>query len=89
MQSQVKYMLAVNAVLGVAFVAANLIYVYFAGLHPTTIIWSPLLLTWYNPQAAATIGDFGSPEANFSFYFFWTLLLVNVYFLVLLGRKTR
>jgi hypothetical protein len=87
MQSQIKYMLAVNAVFAVAFIVANLFYVYFSGLHPTTIIWSPLQLTWYNPQAAATIGDVGSAEPNFSFYFFWALLLINGCFLIKLGRK--
>ena len=84
---QFKLMILVDVLLGFLFVVCNLIYLYFGSLRPTDILWSPLFLTFYNSQAAATIGDVGAREPNFSFYFFWVLLLVNVYFLIVLSRK--
>ncbi len=84
---QVKMMILVDILLVFLFVVSNLIYLYFGSLRPTDILWSPLYLTFYNSQAAATIGDVGAQEPNFSFYFFWALLLVNVYFLIVLGKK--
>ncbi len=80
-------MILVDILLVFLFVVSNLIYLYFGSLRPTDILWSPLYLTFYNSQAAATIGDVGAQEPNFSFYFFWALLLVNVYFLIVLGKK--
>ena len=87
MSPQVKLMILVNAFLGFLFVVSNLIYDYFGNMPSHHALWSPLWLTFYNYQAAATIGDFGVQEPNFSFYFFWALLLTNVYFLIKLGRK--
>ena len=83
----VKFMILVNVLLGISFIVSNLFYAYFASIRPTDILWSPLWLTFYNAQAAATIGDVGHPEPNFGFYFFWALMLVNVYFLIALGRQ--
>lgn len=88
MTRQLKLMILANILLGISFVAANFVYLYFASLRPTTIVWSPLWLTYYNPHATVTIGDLGSPEPNFSFYFFWALLLVNIYFLIKLEKKS-
>ena len=87
MIKQYKLMIFVNILLAFLFIAVNLIYNYFDSIRPTVIVWSPFWLTFYNPQAAATIGDVGSPEPNFSFYFFWALLLANVYFIVRLQRS--
>ena len=87
MLTQVKLMILVNVLLSFLFGVSNLIYAYFGSTKPTDILWSPFWLTFYNSQAAATIGDVGVPEPNFSFYFFWALLFINVYFLIKLGRK--
>jgi hypothetical protein len=87
MSTQVKQMILVNVLLGILFVVCNLIYAYFGSIKPTDILWSPLWLTFYNSHAAAIIGDLGVPEPNFSFYFFWALLLINVYFLIRLSKK--
>ena len=82
-------MILVNAILGISFVVANLIYAYFGNTSPHQALWSPLWLTFYNAQKAATGGDISVQELNFSFYFFWALLLINVYFLIKLGQTNR
>ena len=87
MIKQYKLMILVNVLLGFLFIAVNLIYYYFGSIRPTIILWSPFWLTFYNPQAAATIGDLGAQEPNFSFYFFWVLMIVNVYFIYLLQKS--
>jgi hypothetical protein len=86
MLKEARRMILVNAVLGTSFGIANLIYAYFGNTSPHQTLWSPLWLTFHNAQAAATIGDIGAQTPNFSFYFFWALLLINVYFLFKLGR---
>ena len=86
MQKEIKLMIAANAVLGALFLLCTFIYAYFASIRPTTVVWGPCTLTFYNPEAAATIGDVGSTEPNFSFIIFWALLLINVYFLIKLSR---
>jgi hypothetical protein len=80
-------MIFVNVLLGFFFVVFNLIYDYFGNMPSHHALWSPLWLTFYNYRAAAEIGDIGAQEPNFSFYFFWALLLVNVYFIVRLQRS--
>jgi hypothetical protein len=85
-QSKFKTMLFINVLLSFLFVAFNFIYYYFGNRVLTNIVWSPLCLTFYNRQVAAQLGDVGSTLPNFSFYFFWVLLAVNVYFLLRLQR---
>lgn len=87
MSKQFKLMLFVNIILGLLFVAVNLIFVYFINLRPTVVYWNPLWLTFYNPEALRTIGDLGSQQPNFSFYFFWVLMIVNVYFIYILQKS--
>jgi hypothetical protein len=81
-------MILVNVLLGFLFVVFNLIYDYFANSPSHQALWSPLWLYFYNYVFAAQFGgDILAPEPNFSFYFFWALLLVNVYFIVRLQRS--
>ena len=87
MQTEIKLMILVNSILGLSFVGANLIYDYFGNMPSHHTLWSPIWLTFYNTQALATIGDVGAQVPNFSFYFFWVLLFINIYFLLRLGRK--
>lgn len=79
-----KLMVLANALLGLLFVVANLIYDYFGNMPSHHALWSPLWLTFSNYRV---VGDVGVPEPNFSFYFFWALLLINVYFIVRLQRS--
>jgi hypothetical protein len=85
-QSKFKTMLFINGLLSFLFVVFNFIYYYFGNRVLTNIVWSPLWLTFYNRQVAAQLGDVGLTLPNFSFYFFWILLAVNVYFLFRLHR---
>jgi hypothetical protein len=92
MIKQYKLMIFVNILLGFLFIVLNYVYYYFANrFEGLGALWSPLWLTFYNFKAAATIGDFGAQEPNFSFYFFWALLLINVYFIIVLqrGKETK
>jgi hypothetical protein len=78
-------MILVNALLGSFFLVSNYIYYYFANrFEGHGVLWSPLWLTFRNFQVP---NDMGALEPNFSFYFFWALLLINIYFLIVLGRK--
>jgi hypothetical protein len=86
MSRKFELMILVNVLLGFLFIMANLVYDYFGNAPSHHAVWSPLWLTFYNYQAATTFGDIGVQEPNFSFYFFWTLLFVNVYFLFRLQR---
>jgi hypothetical protein len=86
MSRQFKLMILVNALLGFLFIAMNLIYVFGRG-RPSDILWSPLWLTFYDSQALRTIGDLGLQIPNFSFYFFWISIIINVYFLYRLQRS--
>jgi len=90
MSEQFKLMILVNILLGLLFLVLNYVYYYFANrFEGLGALWSPLWLTFYNFKAAATIGDFGSQEPNFSFYFFWVLMIVNVYFIYRLQRGNQ
>ena len=83
-------MILANGLLGIAFAAANLIYAHFGNTSPHETTWTPLWLTFFNAEYVKTIGpDFGLTVPNFSFYFFLALLLVNVFFLIKLGRANR
>jgi hypothetical protein len=81
MNRQAKLMIAANVILGVLFILFNFIYDYFGNPAGHHAVWSPLWLTFYNSQAAATIGDVGAQNPNFSFYFFWAAIILNVYFI--------
>jgi hypothetical protein len=85
MARQFKLMILVNVLLGFFFVVFNLIY---DNMPSHYALWSPLWLTFLNSMKVAQFGmDIGLQEPNFSFYFFWAVLLVNVYFIVRLGRS--
>ena len=83
MPKQFKLMIYVNVLLGFFFVVSNLVYDYFGNMQSHYALWSPLWMTFYN----SNIVDLGAQEPNFSFYFFWALLLINVYFIVRLQRS--
>jgi hypothetical protein len=87
MMKQFKIMILVNALMGSLFIVFNIIYDYFANMPTNHALWSPLWLRFYNYVIAAQFGDVGVQEPNFSFYFFWTLLLINVYFIIRLQRS--
>jgi hypothetical protein len=89
MPKQFKIMILVNALMGSLFIVFNIIYDYFANMPTPQALWSPLWLHFYNAVIAAQTGDVGVQEPNFSFYFFWALLLINVYFIIRLQRSTE
>jgi hypothetical protein len=85
---QFKLMILVNVFLSLLFVSFNFIYSSLAtGGH--NAVWSPLWLTFYNALAAATFGDLGLREPNFSFYFFWISTITNVYFIFRLKEAKK
>jgi hypothetical protein len=83
MPKQFKLMIFVDVLLGFFFVVSNLVYNYFGNMPFHEALWSPLWLTFYNTG----VFEIGAQEPNFSFYFFWALLLVNIYFIVRLQRS--
>ena len=84
MIKQYKLMIFANILLGLLFLVVNYIYYYFAtNFEGHGVLWSPLWLTYYNFR----IESLGSPEPNFSFYFFWILMIVNVYFIYSLQKS--
>ena len=85
MVNQYKTMILFNVLLGFLFVVSNLIYDYFGNMPSHHAFWSPLWLTFQNYSPMAD--DVGAQEPNFSFYFFWVLLIVNVVFLIRLQRS--
>jgi hypothetical protein len=85
MPKEFKLMILVDVLLGFFFIVSNLIYDYFGNMPSHNALWSPLWLTFYNYNPITD--DVGVREPNFSFYFFWALLLVNVYFIIRLQRS--
>jgi hypothetical protein len=86
MNEQSKLMIFVNVILGLIFIAINLIINYFGSIRPTDILWSPLWLTFYNARIEDSLGAL---EPNFIFYFFWVPIIVNVYFIYLLQKSNK
>ena len=87
MIKQFKIMIFVNALLGFSFLVSNYIYYYFAvRFDGHGVIWTPLWLIFRNFQVP---DDMGAVEPNFSFYFFWVLMIVNIYFLFRLQRSNQ
>lgn len=83
-----KYAVAVNAILGLLFVVSNFVFGYFANLPDIHALWNPLWLTYYNFDYLAQMGgEIVAPIPNFSFYFFWASIAVNLYFIIKLGRN--
>jgi hypothetical protein len=82
-----KYAIINNVILGFSFVVSNLIYSYFGNMPSHQTLWNPLWLTFYNVGPAAD--DTGAREPNFSFYFFWVLLIVNLYFIIKLSSESK
>jgi hypothetical protein len=88
MQKEFKRMLLVNALLSILFLIFNYAFYYFSSRFEGLIaLWNPFWLTIINNKVAATFGDFGAQYPNFSFYFFWIVLAVNVYFLYRLQKS--
>jgi hypothetical protein len=85
MPKQFKLMIFVNLLLGLFFAISNLIYDYFGNMPSHDTLWSPLWLTFYNSIEKGI----GAQEPNFSFYFFWVLMIVNVYFIYKLQRSNQ
>ncbi len=86
MNKQAKLMITANILLGLLFILFNFIYNYFGNSTGHHTLWSPLWLTFYISQAA-TFGDIGAQHPNFSFYFFWASIIINVYFILRLQKK--
>jgi D-alanyl-lipoteichoic acid acyltransferase DltB (MBOAT superfamily) len=84
-----KYAIIINVILSLLFVVSNFVFDYFANMPSHHALWSPLWLTFYNYQAAATIGDIGVPEPNFSFYFFWASIAINLYSILKLSTEAK
>jgi hypothetical protein len=83
----VRKMIIADVLLGIIFIVINLTYAYF-GIKPMhNVVWSPLWLTFYNISPAAD--DVGSMEPNFSFYYFWLILAINIYFLIKLNKTNN
>jgi len=82
---QFKLMLLVNAFLGFLFIITNFIYDYFGNMPSHHALWSPLSIIFYN----YTFPSIGAVEPNFSFYFFWVLMIVNMYFLFRLQKSNQ
>jgi|GEM_PF-3621278 hypothetical protein len=85
MLRQAKLMITVDIVLACLFIIANLIYAYLGNTPPHNTLWTPFWLTFYTPG----VDDVGSKEPNFGFYLFWAVLLINIYFLISLGRTVK
>ena len=85
MTKQAKLMIFANILLGLLFILFNFIYDYFGNPAGHHALWSPLWLTFYNYQAPS---DIGVQEPNFSFYFFWASIIINVYFIFRLQKET-
>jgi hypothetical protein len=83
MDKQFKLMIFIDGLLGNLFVVFNFLYSSLAnGDHRA--LWSPLSLTFYNVHS---IGDVGLSYPNFAFYFFWILMIVNLYFIFKLQQS--
>jgi len=80
MSKQFKLIILTNIAIAILFVVCNIIYGYAASGR-NSALWSPLWLTFYNTQKAATIGDIGRQLPNFAFYFFWAAIIINLYFI--------
>jgi hypothetical protein len=86
MIKQYKLMIFVNILLGLLFLVVNYVYYYFANrFDGHGVLWSPLWLNFYN--FSPTADDVGAQEPNFGFYFFWILMIVNVYSIYLLQKS--
>ena len=83
---QLKLMILANIILGLLFIASNFVFDYFGNMPSHHALWSPMWLTFYNYVFAAQFGDIGAQIPNFSFYFFWASIAVNLYFIIKLGR---
>ena len=83
-----KYAIVVNVILSLLFVVSNFAFAYFNKPPDKIIMWSPLQLNLYDIQALMAGGlVVGVP--NFSFYFFWASVAINLYFIVKLSREAR
>jgi hypothetical protein len=87
MPRQFKLMIIVNILFGLLFVGFNFLFAFIGNVSHTTG-WTPLWLTIYDYH---TYSINGVVIPNFSFYFFWALLLANVYFMFRLqrGKETK
>ena len=88
MSTDLKIMILANIILSLLFVALNFAFGYFANLPSIHAQWNPLWLTYYNFDYLAQMGgEIVAPIPNFSFYFFWISIAVNLYFIIKLGRN--
>ncbi len=91
MSRQFKLMISVNIVLGASFLICNYVYFYFINrFDGHAALWSPLSLTFVNMKEISDVGStIGVLEPNFSFYFFWVVMVVNIYFLYRLQKSAN
>ncbi len=84
-----KIAIITNVILGLLFIVSNFVFDYFGNMPSHHVLWSPLWLHFYNYVTAAQIGDFGVQEPNFSFYFFWASIAVNLYFILRMSKEAK
>ncbi len=84
MSKQLKLMILVNIILALICVVLNWAY-YLYGYQPGHAVqWTPLWLRFYNYQS---LTDIGVQIPNFTFYLFWVVIAVNLYFIIKLTRS--
>ncbi len=85
MSKQLGLMILANIVMGAVCVVLNWAY-YLYGYEPGHAVqWTPLWLRFYNYQLPG--GDIGITIPNFTFYLFWAVVAMNIYFIVDLRRS--
>jgi hypothetical protein len=91
MSRQFKLMILVNIMLAASFLICNYVYFYFVNrFDGHAALWSPISLTFINMKEINDVGStIGVPEPNFSFYFFWIVMVFNVYFLYRLQKSAN
>ena len=67
-----------------------LIFYFINRFDGHAALWSPLSLTFVNMKEISDVGStIGVLEPNFSFYFFWVVMVVNIYFLYRLQKSAN
>jgi hypothetical protein len=87
---QLKYILAINALLGFLFVVSN--YYIWTKVNELTkfnvaSLWSPILVSGYRIPNLPTVAMPVGPYWNLPFMLFWVILVVNIYFIIRLQRS--
>ncbi len=86
MSKQLKLMILVNIILALVYVSLNLAYYFYGYRVGHAVQWTPLWLRFYNYQS---LTDIGIQIPNFTFYLFWIVIAVNLYFIIKLERSKQ